>query len=272
MSEQAASVDLDLALAAAKFAAQAGGALIRTAGIGFQHPEIKGAGDYVTAVDRQSEALVVRILSAAFPGLAVLGEEGGGEEIRTGWVVDPLDGTTNFIRGLPLVGVSIALLVEGLPVVGSVHAPFLGWTYSAQVGKGAFDERGQCLRVRQGEPRRAVVSTGFPFKTKERMARQLRALGLALQSVEDGRGTGAASLDLALTAAGVFDGYFELGLRVWDLAAGALLVTEAGGVVSDWEGGQTQLETGDIVAGAAQVHAALLAATNIDSGPSPGPA
>lgn len=261
MREALGSIDLGLASATARYAAQAGGTVIRSAGIGFQGAESKGGGDYVTAIDRQSEAVVLRILRAAFPGLPILAEESGGEDFRTGWVVDPLDGTTNFIRGLPLVGVSVALLVDGLPAAGSVHAPFLGWTYSAQVGEGVHDEAGRRLQVREAEPAQAVVSTGFPFKSPERMARQVGALGRVLNTVEDGRGTGSASLDLALTAAGVFDGYFELGLKVWDIAAGALLVTEAGGLVSDWEGGQRHLETGDIVAGALRVHRALVAAT-----------
>jgi myo-inositol-1(or 4)-monophosphatase len=265
LSEALSAINLGLASATARYAAQAGGAVIRSAGIGFQHGESKGGGDYVTAIDRQSEAVVLRILRAAFPGLPILAEESGGEDISTGWVVDPLDGTTNFIRGLPLVGVSVALLVDGLPAVGSVHAPFLGWTYSAQVGKGAYEVGGRRLQVRESEPGQALVSTGFPFKSPDRMARQIVALGRVLNTVEDGRGTGAASLDLALTAAGVFDGYFELGLKVWDIAAGALLVTEAGGLVSDWEGGQRHLETGDIVAGAFRVHEALVAATRVRS-------
>ncbi len=266
MTGASAAVDLRLALATARYASQAGGALIRAAGVGFHDTESKGPGDYVTEVDRQSEAVVVRILRSAFPELPVLAEEGGGEDFSTGWVVDPLDGTTNFSRGLPLVGVSVALLVDGLPAVGSIHAPFLGWTYSARVGEGAFDEHGRRLRMGDPEPGRAVVSTGFPFKTPERIPRLIGTLGRVLKSVEDGRRTGAASLDLAFTAAGVFDGFFELGLKVWDIAAGVLLVTEAGGLVSDWEGGQSQLATGDIVAGSPRVHRALLEATGGGSG------
>lgn len=266
MNADEAALDLRLALATARYASQAGGALIRAAGVGFHDTESKGPGDYVTEVDRQSEAVVVRILRAAFPALPVLAEEGGGGDFQTGWVVDPLDGTTNFSRGLPLVGVSVALLVDGRPAVGSVHAPFLGWTYSARVGEGAFDEGGRRLRMDDPEPARAVVSTGFPFKTPEQIHRLIVTLERVLEKVEDGRRTGAASLDLAFTAAGVFDGYFELGLKVWDIAAGALLVTEAGGVVSDWEGAQGQLASGNIVAGSPRVHGALLEAIGSWSG------
>jgi myo-inositol-1(or 4)-monophosphatase len=255
------AIDLQLALATARYATQAGGSLIRSAGVGFHETESKGPGDYVTEVDRQSEKVIMRILQAAFPTLPVLAEESGGARFSTGWVVDPLDGTTNFSRGFPMVGVSVALLVDGRPAVGSVHAPFLGWTYSARAGEGAFDQDGRRLQLGDTEPARAVVSTGFPFKQPERIPRLVRTLEKVLGVVEDCRRPGAASLDLALTAGGVFDGFFEMGLKVWDIAAGALLVTEAGGLVSDWEGGQRQFTTGDIVAGPARVHQALLAAT-----------
>lgn len=255
-------IDLELALSTARYATQAAGAPIRSAGI-HRHPtESKGPGDYVTATDRESEEIVLRILHAAFPGLPVLAEESGGDGFQTGWVVDPLDGTTNFSRGFPMVGVSVALLVDGKPEVGSVHAPFLGWTYSARRGCGAFDETGQRLQLGDPDPRSAVVSTGFPFKSPERIPQLLAALGRVLEGFEDARRPGAASLDLALTAAGVFDGFFELDLKVWDIAAGALLVTEAGGLVSDWEGGQGHLVSGDIVAAPPRVHAALLEAAS----------
>ncbi len=259
-------LDLALALATARYAAQAGGALVRASGLGAHITETKGPGDYVTAVDRQSEEVIVRVLSSAFPELPILAEEGGGERQPTGWVVDPIDGTTNFSRGFPLVGVSVALLVDGQPAVGCVHAPFLGWTYSARRGMGAFDGSGRRLTLGDPSPETSLVTTGFPFKAPERIPRLLAALDGVLDRFEDARRTGAASLDLAFTASGVFDGYFELGLKVWDIAAGALLVTEAGGVVSDWDGAQRHLETGDIVAGSPRVHAALLRATATHSG------
>jgi myo-inositol-1(or 4)-monophosphatase len=259
-------VDLDLALATARYSSQAGGAVIRAAGVGPHRAEAKAPGDYVTEVDRASEEVVVRILRASFPDLPVLSEEAGGRSAPTGWVVDPLDGTTNFSRGFPMVGVSVALLVEGIPAVGAVHAPFLGWTYAARRGRGAFDERGRRLGVVDSDPAQAVVSTGFPFKEQRRLPRLLRTLQRVLESCEDARRPGAASLDLALVASGVFSGFFELGLKVWDIAAGTLLVTEAGGIVSDWEGGESHLRTGDIVAAGPRVHAALLAACAVDSG------
>jgi myo-inositol-1(or 4)-monophosphatase len=261
-----AKPDLGLALATARYAAQAGGAVVRAAGLGVHPTERKGPGDYVTAVDRQSEQVIVRVLRAAFPELPVLAEESGGDRQDTGWVVDPIDGTTNFSRGFPMVGVSVALLVDGSPAVGCVHAPFLGWTYTARQGMGAYDQTGQRLSLEDPAPRQALITTGFPFKAPERIPRLLGALGMVLEEFEDVRRPGAASLDLAYTAAGVFSGYFELGLKVWDIAAGALLVTEAGGLVSDWDGEPRHLISGDIVAGPPRVHAALLQATRSRSG------
>jgi myo-inositol-1(or 4)-monophosphatase len=240
--------------------------VIKAAGVGFHVTESKGPGDYVTAVDRESEEVVVRILSSVFPELPILAEETGGQVPSTGWVVDPLDGTTNFSRGFPVVGVSVALLERGEPVIGAVHAPFLGFTYTASAGEGAFDEEGRRLQIADTDPSRAVVSTGFPFKSPGDIPRLISTLERVLRKVEDIRRPGAASLDLALTAAGVFDGFFELGLKLWDIAAGALLVTEAGGLVSDWEGRDGLPYSGNIVAGAPRVHRALVEATRASSG------
>ncbi|MGC1193534.1 MAG: inositol monophosphatase family protein [Candidatus Dormiibacterota bacterium] len=248
-------------MATARYAVQAGGALIKSAGVGFHTTESKGPGDYVTAVDRESEEVIVRILSSVFPDLPVLAEEKGGEVPERGWVVDPLDGTTNFSRGFPMVGVSVALLEAGEPVVGAVHAPFLGFTFTAASGEGAHDQTGRRLHLGDPDPKRAVVSTGFPFKTPAQIPRLVATLERVLRLVEDVRRPGAASLDLAFAAAGVFDGFFELGLKIWDIAAGALLVTEAGGMVSDWEGASGVPRSGNIVAGSPRVHAALLDAT-----------
>lgn len=250
-----------MALATARYAVQAAGEVIRSAGLGFHDAEAKAPGDYVTSVDRESERVVLRILTSVFPQLPILAEEAGGRAPATGWVVDPLDGTTNFSRGFPLVGVSIALLEEGQPVVGAVHAPFLGFTYSAALDEGAFDEQGRRLGMEDVEPAQAVVSTGFPFKNKKEIPHLLGTLGRVLGSFEDVRRPGAAALDLAFTAAGVFNGFFELGLRVWDIAAGVLLVTESGGLVSDWEGVPGLPLSGHVVAGPPKVHQALLAAT-----------
>lgn len=232
----------------------------------------KGAGDYVTDVDVASERAIVELLRAETPDVPVLGEEEGGAALSAGgraWVVDPLDGTTNFLHGLPIVGVSVALVEDGMPVAGAVAAPFLGERTIAARGEGAIrvDGRGRRRPVAVSErpPARAVVGTGFPFRRKENLPRYLPVLEAALERFEDLRRPGAAALDLAWVAAGVFDGFFELGLSPWDVAAGALLILEAGGVVSDWAGGGGWLG-GDILAGSPAVHAELLELAAAESG------
>jgi myo-inositol-1(or 4)-monophosphatase len=173
--------------------------------------------------------------------------------------VDPLDGTTNFVHGFWAVGVSVALVEDGVPVAGAIHAPFLGSTWIGGRGLGAWRDGGPRLSVSAEPPPRAVVATGFPFKRKQALPRYLEAMRRCLERFEDLRRPGAACLDLAWVAEGVFEGFFELGLSAWDVAAGGLLVQEAGGVVSDWDGGGGWL-AGDILAGSAPVHAGLLEA------------
>jgi myo-inositol-1(or 4)-monophosphatase len=188
----------------------------------------------------------------------VLAEERGGARASTMWAVDPLDGTTNFTRGFPSVGISVALIDGGVPVAGAVLAPYLGLEFTASRGAGAFRNGERLPRHRDLGVADAVVATGFPFRDKALLARYLVAMERALATFEDLRRAGAAALDLAWTAASTFDGFFELGLRTWDVAAGALLVLEAGGRVTDWSGGATWIESGNILAGAPAVHEALL--------------
>jgi myo-inositol-1(or 4)-monophosphatase len=198
------------------------------------------------------------VLAREAPGIAVLAEERGGARAGTMWAVDPLDGTTNFTRGFPSVGVSVGLLEGGLPLLGVVIAPFLDKEFAAARGHGATlnGERLPLLRVL--DPSKAVVATGFPFRNKQLLPRYLSVMEGSLERFEDLRRAGAAALDLAWTAAGTFDGFFELGLNTWDVAAGAALVVEVGGRVTDWSGGDTWAETGNILAASAEVHEALL--------------
>jgi myo-inositol-1(or 4)-monophosphatase len=220
--------------------------------------DIKGAGDYVTDSDRRSEAAIVEVLRRETPGVAVLAEESGGSRATTMWAVDPLDGTTNFTRGLPAVAVSVGLLDAGRPVVGVVIAPYLRLEFAAAAGDGATLNGESLLRLRRADPSRAVVATGFPFRNKQRMPRYRPVMEGAFKRFEDLRRVGAAALDLAWTASGTFDGYFELGLKPWDLAGGAALVIEVGGRVTDWAGGDGWIETGDIMAASESVHEVLL--------------
>ncbi len=218
--------------------------------------ELKGYGDYVTEVDRRAEAAVREVLGREAPEVPVVGEELGGTEAGDRWLVDPIDGTVNFLHRFPAVGVSVALVSGGEPVAGAVHAPYLETTWTAARGQGA-EQEGSPLRVSDAPPERAVVGTGFPFRNKHRLPRYLAVMLPALERFEDLRRPGAVALDLAWVASGVFDGFFELGLARWDVAAGALLIEEAGGVVTDWSGGDDWL-SGDVLAGTPRVHQELL--------------
>ena len=220
--------------------------------------ETKAPGDYVSEADHSSEDAVREALDRGAPGIPFFGEEHGGTRAALGWVVDPLDGTANFLHGFPVVGVSVALLEEGRPVIGVVHAPLLGATWSAATGLGAVCN-GEPLTVSERLPAQAICATGFPFRQKHLLPRFLGVMRQALERFEDLRRAGAATLDLAWTSSGVYDGFFELSLGPWDVAAGAVLVREAGGVVTDWQGHpDAWLETGDILAAPPQVHEALL--------------
>src|SRR3990172_2483336 len=241
----------------ARSACLAGGEVVRSRTV--SEPVAKGTGDYVTSVDLESERAIAELLATETPGVPVLAEEGGGEAGPRYWVVDPLDGTTNFVHGFWAVGVSVALVEEGRPVAAAVHAPFLGSMWIGGRGLGAWGEDGSRLSVSGSPAERAVVATGFPFRKKEVLPRYLEAMRRCLETFEDLRRPGAASLDLAWVAEGVFEGFFELGLSPWDVAAGGLLVEEAGGVVSDWGGGDGWLG-GDILAGSPEVHEGLLEA------------
>ncbi|MCZ7531569.1 MAG: inositol monophosphatase [Acidimicrobiia bacterium] len=253
--------DLDALTDAAQTAAHAGGAIVLE---GFGNAEgvrEKSPGDWVSDVDTGSEEAVRASLDATFPDIPFFGEEGGGERGPVGWYVDPLDGTANFLHRFPMVGVSVALVAGGRPVVGVIHAPMLGDTYRARQGGGAF-RNGDPLAVSTRAPTSAIVATGFPFRRNDLLDRYLPVFDTALHDFEDLRRAGAASMDLAYTAAGSFDGYFELALGTWDVAAAAVLVREAGGVVTDWSGDpDAWLFSGDIVAAPPGVHVQLLEIT-----------
>ena len=253
------TLDLDALLAVSQDAARVGGDVVRTA-FGAVHAALaKAPGDWVSEVDTNSERIVRAALLEGAPHIPVHGEEEGGERAAVGWLVDPLDGTANFLHAFPVVGVSIALVVDGEPVVGVVHAPMLGETYWATAGGGAWRD-GAPLRVSTRTVEEGICATGFPFRKKrERLDEYFPVFERALRTFEDLRRAGSASLDLAWTSSGVFDGYFEQALGPWDVAAGALLVREAGGVVTDWRGdARAWLHSGDIVAAPPAVHARIL--------------
>jgi len=244
-------------LACGDRAARAGGEIVRHYFRRLEGVREKAPGDWVSEADLASEQ-AIRDLLTRESGLPVFGEEAGGDDFDTGWLVDPLDGTSNFLHGFDAVGVSVGLIADGVPVVGVVHAPLLDRTFSAAQGVGAFRDD-KPMHVSARRPEQAIVATGFPFRHKDVLPRYERALGAALRDFEDLRRPGAASLDLCWTAEGVFDGYFELSLGPWDVAAGGIIVREAGGVVTDWDGDdRAWLRSGNVLAGPLPVHAELL--------------
>jgi myo-inositol-1(or 4)-monophosphatase len=241
-------------------AARAGAAVLIDSGL--PRPgiamETKGAGDYVTDTDRRSEAAILDVLARETPGIAILAEERGGVRTDSMWAVDPLDGTTNFTRGFPVVAVSVGLLDGGVPVAGVVIAPFLRLEFTVARGAGASLNGVRLPQLSRVDPARAVVATAYPFRKKTLLPRYRGVVDGAVQRFEDLRRAGAAALDLAWTAAGTFDGYFEMSVNPWDVVAGAALVLEVGGRVTDWTGEDTWVETGNIFAASPAVHEVLL--------------
>jgi myo-inositol-1(or 4)-monophosphatase len=215
--------------------------------------------DLVTEFDGRAEAAIVRVLAAAFPDDAIVGEEGGGQTGRSGrtWHVDPLDGTTNFAHGLPIFGTSIGLVAEGEPVVGVVTAPALGWTFYAARGQGAFFNDKPICTSDVRELGLALLVTGFPYLRVQQHDNlpEFMAFMRASQGV---RRLGSAALDLCFVACGWLDGFWERHIKSWDLVAGAAIVTEAGGQVSDPSGGPFVPDTGCILASNGKIHQAML--------------
>lgn len=221
---------------------------------------LKGPSDYVSQADRKAEDIVRSELARARPTYDFLGEEGGeikGTDGAHRWIVDPLDGTTNFLHGIPLFAVSIALERNGEVVAGVIYNPAMDELYTAERGGGAFlnDRR---LRV---AARRAlsdaVIVAGVPHLGRGHHGKFLIELRNVMSEVAGIRRTGSAALDLAYTAAGRFDGYWEKNINAWDIAAGMLLVREAGGFVSDVEGGNRMFQAGTVLAGNEHIHKAL---------------
>lgn len=197
----------------------------------------KGIVDLVTEIDLASEAAIRAVLARHTPDIPVLGEEGGGAEgASTRWVVDPLDGTTNFVHGVPHYGPSIALEVDGRSVVGVVLDATRGQVFRATEGHGAFCDDARIAVSETRDLEQALVATGFGYDRRERAAFYLERVQRVLEGCQGVRRAGAAALDLAYVAAGRFDAYWEFHLARWDVAAGRLLVTEAGGTVEAMPG------------------------------------
>jgi len=247
----------------ARAAAAAGAELIRSRWGHHHQVQQYQKLDFVTDVDRLSQAAVLGLISQRHPGQAILAEEQEGAypppQAAQGvlWVVDPLDGTTNFIHGIPHVAVSVAALVDGVPVAGVVRDVTRGEEFHAVKGGGAWLNGARLAVSRREDPADSLLLTGFPFRDKGRLPRHLGLFSELFLQVSDVRRAGAAALDLAYVAAGRAEGFWETGLKPWDLAAGILLVQEAGGRVSDFHGGPGYLWQGDVVAAGPGLHALM---------------
>jgi myo-inositol-1(or 4)-monophosphatase len=280
LTPQELATALDLALEAARaagellalgFAGDGPGAIpgaVPGAQLGRRHHADAKSNEFdlVTDYDRRSEALIVDYLRAAFPADAIVAEEGGlraGDDRsgapRVRWLVDPLDGTTNFAHGIPVFCVSIAREVDGVVDVGVVHAPVLGLTFSAVRGGGAR-LNGEHLRVSDERAlARSLLGTGFPTDRSLAGDNNFEQFAALQQQARAVRRFGSAAFDLALVARGTFDGFWETKLKPWDLAAGVLLVVEAGGRVTGWHGEPLRLDRGAIVASNGRIHDQVLA-------------
>lgn len=249
-------------LAAAQLAADRAAAFLRAeeGRLGPERWSEKGRADFVTEVDRESERLIAETLMGAFPDSVVVGEELTPDAPRSAlaWVVDPLDGTTNYLHRFPCYAVSIAAVAAGEPVAAVVDHVSLRRRYHAVRGGGAWQEDARLTVSAVREPRQALIGTGFPFKIMDQWPRYQAQFAAVLGAAAGVRRPGSAALDLCDVAAGRFDGFWELWLAPWDVAAGTLLVREAGGIATGLAGERDVVRRGPIVAGNPAIHAWLL--------------
>jgi myo-inositol-1(or 4)-monophosphatase len=245
-------------------AARRAGSIINRAALGGEALVIKskGANDFVTQVDRAAEEAVIDIVRKSYPDHGFVAEESGtvSKDAEYRWIVDPLDGTTNFIHGFPQYAVSIGVEHRGALAHAVIYDPVKNELFTASKGGGAFlnDRRvrvSRCVRLQD-----ALVGTGFPFKEATRLDLYMRQLKRVMGKSAGVRRAGAAALDLAYVACGRLDAFWEMGLSPWDMAAGALLIQEAGGLVGNLEGESGFMQSGDICAGTPKVFPALLEA------------
>ncbi len=223
----------------------------------------KQPNDFVTEVDKAAEAAIIEILQDAYPNYGILAEESGvtpgqGEQgAEYQWIIDPLDGTTNFIHGMPQYAVSIALAKGNVTEQAVIFDPNRNELFTASKGGGAFLNERRIRVSRRLKLQDALLGTGFPYRMLDKMDLYLSIFKELTEKTAGQRRPGAAALDLAYVACGRYDGFWEFGLSPWDMAAGALLISEAGGLVSDMRGEANYLETGNIIAGTPKVFAPL---------------
>ena len=222
----------------------------------------KRHNDFVTEVDHAAERAVIEVLHRAYPDHAILAEEsgasGGSAESEYTWIIDPLDGTTNFIHGFPQYAVSIALRHKNLITQGVIYDPTKNELFTASRGRGAYLNERRLRVSRRPQLTEALIGTGFPFRELQHLDEYLAMFRELTARTAGLRRAGAASLDIAYVAAGRLDGFWEMGLSPWDMAAGALLVQEAGGLVGDFRGDPGYLDSGRIICGNPKIFAQML--------------
>ena len=245
-------------------AARAAGAIINRAALDIESVRIsqKQVNDFVTEVDQASEKAIIELLLTAYPDHAIWAEESGKEHGKQGsdhvWIIDPLDGTTNFIHGFPVYCVSIALAVKGKIEQAVIYDPTRNDLFTATKGRGAYMNDRRIRVGKRSQLSDCLVSTGFPFRPGDDFPKYMRMFGDVMQRTAAMRRPGAAALDLAYVAAGFCDAFFETGLAPWDMAAGSLLVQEAGGLVGNFTGEANFLEQKECMAANPKIYGQLV--------------
>lgn len=250
-------------------AARRAGSVINRASLDLAKVQVssKQRNDFVTEVDQEAEAVIIDTLLKAYPGHSILGEETGHTARRDGetmhdaeniWVIDPLDGTTNFIHGFPQYCVSIALMQKGVVTQAVIYDPNRDELFTGTRGRGAFLNDRRIRVSKRTRVDESLIGTGFPYREIENLNEYIRMFRAVTHAASGVRRPGAAALDLAYVACGRYDGFFEFGLSPWDIAAGSLLVLEAGGLIGDYKGEQGYFENRQVVAGTPKVFTGLL--------------
>jgi len=245
-------------------AARAAGAIINRAALDVEAVRVsqKAVNDFVTEIDHASEDIIIETLLTAYPGHGIWAEETGRErgakDSEFVWIIDPLDGTTNFIHGFPVYCISIALAVRGKVEQAVIYDPSRNDLFTATKGRGAYMNDRRIRVSKRSDLSQCLISTGFPFRKDDDFSKYLAMMSEVMQRTAGIRRPGAAALDLAYVAAGFADGFFETGLSPWDVAAGSLLVTEAGGLVGNLTGEADFLEQRECLAGNPKVYGQLV--------------
>jgi myo-inositol-1(or 4)-monophosphatase len=261
---QSMSLNLHPMVNVAVKAARAAGSIINRAALDIESVRVsqKNANDFVTEVDQAAESVIIETLLSAYPGHGILAEESGrahgAQDSEYVWIIDPLDGTTNFIHGLPIYCVSIALSVKGKIEQAVVYDPTRNDLFTATKGRGAYLNDRRIRVSKRISLKDTLLSTGFPYRQGDDFSQYLTLMGDVMQRTAGLRRPGAAALDLAYVAAGYTDGFFEKGLQPWDVAAGSLLVTEAGGLVGNFTGEANFLEQNECLAANPKIYAQLV--------------